>query len=72
MLVRPRWARLSFQVCLVAAPLSSIALVGLLVFDNPKRTVSKQVVRTIQLLAAAANEVRSYRSRFATEGTAKC
>lgn len=53
MLIRQRRARLNFQIFLVTALLASIALVGLLVLGNPKRKASKQVVRTIQLLAAA-------------------
>ena len=69
MLVRPRRARFSFQVFLVAALLSSIGLVGLLVFGNPKRTASKQVVRTIQLLAAAGlrEPIEEIASRYEAE-----
>ena len=69
MLVRQRRARLSFQVFLVAALLSSIALVGLLVFSNPKRMASKQVVRTIQLLAAAGlrEPIEEIASRYEAE-----
>lgn len=69
MLIRQRRARLNFQVFLVAALLGSIALIGLLVFGNPKRMASKQVVRTIQLLAAAGlrEPIEEIASRYEAE-----
>ena len=69
MLIRQRRARLNFQIFLVAALLASIALVGLLVLGNPKRKASKQVVRTIQLLAAAGlrEPIQEIASRYEAE-----
>ena len=69
MLVHQRRARLNFQVFLVAALLMSIALVGLLVYGNPKRIASKQVVQTIQLLAAAGlrEPIEEIASRYEAE-----
>ena len=69
MLIRQRRARLNFQIFLVAALLASIALVGLLVLGNPKRKASKQVVRTIQLLAAAGlrEPIQEIASRYEVE-----
>ena len=69
MLIRQRRARLNFQIFLVASLLASIALVGLLVMGNPKRKASKQIVRTIQLLAAAGlrEPIQEIASRYEAE-----
>ncbi len=69
MLIRQRTARLNFQIFLVASLLASIALIGLLVLGNPNRKASKQVVRTIQLLAAAGlrEPIQEIASRYEAE-----
>lgn len=69
MLIRQRTARLNFQIFLVASLLTSIALIGLLVLGNPNRKASKQVVRTIQLLAAAGlrEPIQEIASRYEAE-----